>query len=345
VAAMTRAPIALLPWLLACGASTAAPASVSPEAAAEPSSSAPEEAVAEAPSAEEPTEPTWVWEPNDYRTKVVAGRSGPVVGYLRTPELLATAERRGSSLSIATPFRRDDRQTLSISVWGDNVEPFEAPETDAPIRVATHHRVLLHIDDGAPIELGCDTIEVLEDGEGRTWARVARRGLVLEGWIEGRVEGRGPATCPARGFEGAVEALPEGYVAVDPPRSLPRRGSVWWLAGTADARACQRWDWARGGRRLESRSEDGVASYEVQRSGSRLTLAGPGFEGSDGSSMGMGCMQVLGAVGADEARLVFVADLPAGATGYHPDDAQVWYRSEAACEAAREAEALSRQGC
>ncbi len=336
-----------LGWMvlaLACGPS-AGPAPVSPEpAVAEPT---PEEPVVAEGEAEEPTEEeggTWVWEPNDFQTRVNAGRSGPVVGYLQTPEALEGAERRGSSLLIQTAFQREGRLPLYVSIWADRTEPFVAPEPQEAIRVASHHRVQLHIDDEAPIELGCDTIEVLEDGDGKTWARVARGGVVIEGWIEGRIEGRGPASCPARVVREGE--LPTGYLARAPnPPRVSRRGSVWWLTGADEARTCEEWRWARGGRSLERRSDAGVASYGVGRSATTLELTGPGFRGNDGSVMGMGCAHVLQLVGGDDERWVFVPTLGADITGYHPDDAEIWYRSETACESAREAEERARQGC
>jgi len=334
-------------FLGACGPTASAPPA-SPEPTTEPDPPAAEPAAVETaaePEVEEGGE--WVWQPNGFRSRINAGRSGPVVGYLKSPEILADAERRGSSLIIQTPFERENDLPLYVSIWADRTDPFEVPDVQDPIRVASHHRVLLHIDDEAPVELACDTIEVLEDGEGRTWARVARGGVVLEGWIEGRIEGHGPVSCPPRLFEGPRgEPLPDGYLAIDPPESLPRRGSVWWLAGPRDGRECQQWHWARRGRRLQRRTDGGVASYDVERQGpTTLMLQGPSFQGDDGGSMGMGCAHELFAAGADEDRWILVPGARGLATGYHPDDAELWYRSEAACEAAREAAARARQGC
>ncbi len=65
----------------------------------------------------------------------------------------------------------------------------------------------------------------------------------------------------------------------------------------------------------------------------------------DGSSMGMGCAHQVFAVGADDDRWILVPGDSGLATGYHPDDSEIWYRSAEACEAAKEAEARSRQGC
>lgn len=327
--------------LLACGPS-ASPAPATPEPVVAEPEVAPEPEAAEAPAEEEGGE--WVWEPNDFRTHVNAGRSGPVVGYLMTPESLEGAERRGSSILIRTAFQREGRLPLYVSIWADRTEPFEAPQPQEAVRVASHHRVQLHIDDEAPIELGCDTIEVLEDGDGKTWARVARGGVVIEGWIEGRIEGRGPASCPARVLREGE--LPPGFVArAAQPPTVPRRGSVWWLSGTEDARSCVEWRWARNGRSLEHRSDGGVTSYGVGRSATQLELTGPGFRGDDGTGMGMGCSHILQLVGGDQGTWVFVPTMTTDISGYHPDDAEVWYRSEAACESAREAEARARQGC
>lgn len=344
--ALTRWLLGLLVCLGACGPGTSAPpASPQPTTEPDPPAAEADPPAAEPPRVEAPAEAEteegeWVWQPNEFRSRINAGRSGPVVGYLKSPEILADAERRGSSLFIQTPFERENDLPLYVSIWADRTEPFEAPDVQDPIRVASHHRVLLHVDEEAPVELSCDTIEVLEDGEGRTWARVARRGVVLEGWIEGRIEGRGPVSCPPRIVRGG--ALPSDYVESSPNPPRLRRGSVWWLVGT-DERACQEWTWR--GRRLVRRTEGGVASYGIQRSGRALTLTGPGFEGDDGTSMGMGCALELQLVGGDADRWVFVPDGGADVTGYHPDDTEIWYRSAEACEAAEEAEAPARGGC
>ncbi|MCC6624769.1 MAG: hypothetical protein IT385_26200 [Deltaproteobacteria bacterium] len=201
---------------------------------------------------------------------------------------------------------------------------------------------------GAPITtLRCPTTEVLGSGDDDRWhVRVHREGpsgerYVLEGWT--RTEPMEDA-CEARVAYVDTGNIPTSWVRV--PARAPRfaaRGAFWW---EREGR-CERW--AFQGDELIGRHslrEDGCTvtedlRYTVERRSGGVVLTDMRMT-SRSSCGGVG----YGAAGSSErAYHRIVADEPHAwrwieqgpeqdPVAYHPDDAGVWFKTRAACEAA-----------
>ena len=215
----------------------------------------------------------------------------------------------------------------------------------------------------------CGPLQVLERDGRRLRVAQSRDGVHVGGWLaEAPSRARGDNACDPRvvelGPRGTdVPRLPAGYVpyaggdTLDDPLgpTLRRRGVVAWIApGDDGALRCV--DWTAQAEKAHDVTVAGVSGElrrETTTGGQRsrvvfsiavgpprgaapsgVTLEGPSWSGS-GEGVAL-CGTTYSIVAADSDRVTLLRGTYLdGLAGYRPEDAEVWYLSLAACEAAR----------
>lgn len=343
-------------WLLVgCAASTPAP--VVPVAEPTPAPSSTEAA----PHAETHAIPEPVPEPEPEPTTVLR-QDAEEIGWIESLDQIEILEREGDVIRVQLPFyRREGSRSLSIEarVSAAGLDALRPPQIGPALRTAVHHKLDLRHADGTPLaEARCGDVEVLVEQPDRTRVRVRKRGVVLEGWVEGPVTRRGTEECPPRVLRRPMQAwvkgqprpepepLPAGFVETRAVQ-MKRRGSVWWLVG-GEQPICQRWSWAKNGTVLERRTEDSRTWYALgdDATGSSFILYGPSWQSlrPHGGRGALGCALPVVVVDADEDRWVIVSTLESF-DAYHREDAQHWYRNARACQQALASMIGARAGC
>lgn len=327
-------------------------------------SAAPIHRSSDAPPAREPSNPgAAVDERENSKVGFVRlGDAGPVVGWLTSLEPLARSERRGGLLWLKTRFgvASEEIEPLYVTLPVSAAETVAFPDPQPALRTVYGHHVKLRLDDGRAFAYtGCFELQVMEEQSHRSRVRVEQDGVVLEGWVDGLLPTYGSAACPPRVLAAASdwptlapdEPLPDHYRQPEQFEQSPQAvGSLWWLQ-QPDA-PCEEWRWLEqdGELVLEHRSDVKTVTYRAGIDGRKITLSGPAVRHSGGRWMQSPCFDVFQVVQADEAQwsLLHINELP---LAYHEDDVEIWYRSAAACEAARKRwqthgrEQLASSGC
>lgn len=287
---------------------------------------------------------------------------GPPIGTVHRGAKVHVERRDGAWVEVVVPgvdrpIRTERGMTSGpLTAWieGDALGRGPTPPAMPTVRgwsVRDHYRQLKLVPGGTAFAYtACGALEVIEATEAASRVSQTREGFELVGWTDTPIDTpRGEYRCEPRVFAspgGAAPgspapAIPSGFVAVGDVdaglRTLARPRTIYW---SVDGERCDRWQLGRTTLRRQQTIEGARmrVEYAVEREADAITLYGPSVV-PVGSTTGApswagGGGDRFTVVGHADDRVVL---LPGArhqpVLAYHPDDADAWYTTAAACEA------------
>lgn len=233
--------------------------------------------------------------------------------------------------------------------------PVAALEPELEGRIVTGFRRDLLLHPGGPIfaETVCGPLRIVEEHDEAQRVAQLRGGVEITGWVDSPIRAhRGSLSCGQRALivspDEPAPAVPPGWehpdVADASLQRLMRPGeSVWWLEDEDTGARCHRMRIERD--RVVGDpfpSERGLVRivYWIERDRAHLEMYGPHGERRRGGRWRRDflsrCVNAYDIVRIEDEHALVVGSGWNGARvhAYHPDDAERWFRSAAACERA-----------
>lgn len=280
---------------------------------------------------------------------------GPVVGKLlpglRAELLVLDGVHAQLSLDASPKLElpKDFRPWVEASALVDAPVPVDW-EAGAPggRRLYAETSVVLQPGGAELLPQACRVVSVGAFQGGHVEVAQADQGIVLTGWAKEPLLRR---ECPARvAFGGHPEDFSEAHDKVAAKAldaAIRARKPFFWLVESEGAFRCaeRRVSEKDGTLSGEDAEKTGVLTYRFSSDGERVTLLGPSFTPRDRKQRGWSepCAAEYALADAKSEGIVVInlsgveereSKNPPPVAAYHPDDAEVWFLTREACEAA-----------